>query len=134
MTCHEDGAWPYTYNKPTLTRSFKTFFDLLSHSLILYKLCLDLKAATHIHAHVPTSVEVTKQAYHGPPFTDMLLIVPLPSLVFHHHFRTFLLNLLIKVEQSAIVELARKNLRLKEILTTWGENFHLRFMVVVPRI
>jgi hypothetical protein len=90
-----------------------------------YKLCQDLEAVTHIHAHVPTFVEVTKQAYHGPHFTDMLLIVILPSLVSHHHFRTFLINLLAKV--------ARKNLRLKKILITWGQNFQLRFLVV-PRI
>lgn len=63
-------------------------------SYMPYKLCLDFKAArTHIHVHVPTFVEVTRQAYHGPPFTDMLLIIMLPSLVFQHHFRIFLMTL-----------------------------------------
>ena len=95
-----------------------------SFSYILYKLCLDLEATrTHIHVHVHTFVEVTRQAYHGPLFTDMLLIVMLPSLlvVFHHHSRTFLVTLL------ATVEWFRKDLT--GILITLGQDFCYNFIL-----
>ena len=45
-------------------------------------------------------MEALRQAYHGPPFTDTLLIMIAPSLVFHHHSRTFLITLLATNRQS----------------------------------
>jgi hypothetical protein len=75
---------------------------------------------------VPTFVEVTKQAYHGLHTIDMLLIVMLPSLVFHHLFRTFLTTLL-AVEQPTTVELARKNLT--AMLVVWGQDFQLPMLL-----
>ena len=97
--------------------------------LWLYKLCLDLKVArTHICVHVHTFVEALRQVYHRPPFTDRLLIMIALSLVFHHHFRTFLITLLATVNQ------VRTNL--KEILMAWRQNFQLllRFLTVAFKI